>query len=164
MACLGLCLVACESSNPEWTEGEIALLYGTALAALQQEAAHPDTLFVDPRPRFLVPDGPRRFRMGDFNRYGDPALSAALLQDTLVSACRVPPMMDCHRADHRAFATVSEVVPLGTREAALLASHVTLGDNRISSRDLIIQLRFRGGEWHLVRIGEGEGVELARGA
>ena len=163
VVCLGLFLAACESSAPEWTEGEVALIYGTALAALQQEAAHPDTLFVDPRPRFLVHDRPRRFRMGDFNRYGDPALSAALLQDTMVSACRVPPMMGCSRADHKAFATVSEVLPLGAREAVILASHVTLADNQVSSRDLFIQLRFRSGEWYVMRIEEGESVEVARG-
>ncbi len=158
---LALFLPACGfGAPPEWTPGEVAQLYGVVLEALHEEVAGADTLFVDQRPRFLVADGPTRVRMDDFNRYGDPPFSSAIAGAQRVAACRPAPGGDCSRAEHAAFATVSEVFPLGGREAVVLASHVTLEDGRVSPRGLFFHLRFRGGEWRVTRIGEGEGVEV----
>jgi hypothetical protein len=86
------------------------------------------------------------------HRIGDPALSAAIDQESTVSACRLESRGSCSRTDHEAFASVSEFLRIGTREAVVLASHVTVTNGGVVSRELFFPLRFGNGEWRVIRV------------
>ncbi len=158
-----LLLPACGTGAPEWTGPERTLLYGAALSELRNDAGGSDTLFVAERPRLLDEVGPDRFQAGEFNRYGDPSLSAAIAGERLVSACTPDPGGGCSGAAHRAYAAVSEVMPIGPREAVVLASTVVLDGPRVTTRHRFIQLRFRSGSWRVTRVGDGESVSTSSG-
>jgi hypothetical protein len=159
-----LLLVACGSERPGSEPSQRGLLYAEVLHALHHEAGQPDTLFLDRRPRLLVHEEPLRVRMGEFNRYGDPALSAAIDQGPAYSPCELEPLGSCRRAAHPTVAVVSEYLPLGNREAVVLASFTTPTGRGVVSRDLFFQLRFRRGAWRVTQVGEGDVVALSRGA
>lgn len=151
---------ACGTEALEWTEEEVASIYGIALRTIHQEVGRGDTLFMDVRPRFLVPDRVATIRMGAFNRYGDPALSSAIDNDSIAAACRVGPDGGCDPTAHEAFGSVSEVLPVGRREAVVLAAHARFGTKGVSSRNLVIQFRFRNGEWNVTRVLDDEAVRI----
>lgn len=140
---------ACAGKRPAWTDSDYFRIYRASLEFLRQNVGV-DTLYMDPRPRFLLQEGGSE-RMTDFNRYGDPAISAAIDANPLLFSCQPDPDIGCSVTTHPRIATVSEIVEMGSQEAGLLASYADLTQRPIAGRELAIRLRFSGGQWRVVQ-------------
>ena len=151
---LSLALAACGGPTPEWDEPEAVRLYEKALSVLHEEIDEPDTLFVDANPRFLIRTEDGAHQMGDFNRYGDPAFTAAIASMPLAAPCRRESGQGCSRTDPAGYAVLSEVLPIRSREAVLLATHLDLAGEQERVLALVIQFRFGSGGWRVTRVQE----------
>lgn len=93
-----------------WSGNDHRAIYASTLEALG-EAVGTDALVIDPAPTFLVEDETGVFRMGDRNRFGDPALSGAIEDLPETEPCRVEAPDEGCSAENRRFAVVSEALP-----------------------------------------------------
>jgi hypothetical protein len=152
-----LVMGGCGLQAPELDEDEFEQMYMVALNGIREWIVpdSPDTLVVDARPRFLSEGESRAIVMGDFNAYGDPALSAAIDEHPLLTACPTECEVDGHDA-----VTISEVLLTGRRDAALLASRIEHRENGLSSRGFRLRLRFANGAWRVSRIEEVPGQDV----
>lgn len=154
-------LVACQTNDPGWTEDDVRSVYGAVIGGLRDRAG--GSLMIDPRSRFLIPDGTGSLQIGDFNRYGDESLAAAIEEDPLAVACRLDSEGDCAAIVQDHFFLVSEPLPLGHREAVVLAAQVEFHRGPVSSRSLVLHLRYGSGQWRVVRIWDGGSVRTPSG-
>jgi hypothetical protein len=111
-------------------------------------------MVVEPRPRFLIPEGDA-FTMGDFSEFEEPAFTRAITLSPRVVPCASQPSGGCGSAEHPRRATLSLIRPLAAREAGLMASWVDTGRTPVLTRVLRVQLRYGGGTWRVVVLGEG---------
>lgn len=152
---------ACVGGDVEWTEEDWQSIYSVAIEAVRGSRA--DSLVVDARSRFLVPDESGELQMGEYNRWGDPSLWAAISEDPAAVPCQVRPDRACDRRGHDRFTLISEPRPIGRREAVLLASRVEVDDGALSSTGLVLQVRYANGAWRVTRMWEGDSVGVPRG-
>ncbi|MEX2530008.1 MAG: hypothetical protein WD960_04480 [Gemmatimonadota bacterium] len=155
-------VAACVGGDAKWTEEDWQSIYSVALEAVRHSRADP--LVVDARSRFLVPNGSGELQMGEYNRWGDPSLAAAISEDPAASPCRVGPDRVCDRGMHDRFTLISEPHPIGRREAVLLASRVVVADGVLSSTGLALQVRYANGAWRVTRMWEDDSVRLPPGS
>lgn len=163
LLCAATWITGCEGVVLDWGEEHFVTAYDAALIAVHDEAGAGDTLFVSAYPRFLNEVGVGAVQMGDFNRHGDPALMRAITTNPTLVFCVPDSGGGCDRMEHEGFAMVSEVLPVGRREALLLASFVDLRSGGVVTKDLFVHLRFRRHEWGVARVGEGDVVGVSEG-
>jgi hypothetical protein len=163
LACLAFAASACGSPAAEWGHEDVRSVYSRALDALVKELGAAEELVVDPNPRFLVEDDDGMLRMEGFNSFGDFAFANAIRRDTAVVACRAQSDGGCSRDEHDGFATISEVLPAGPRDAAVLARYTEFEGATFTARDWVIQLRLRRGGWHVTRMTEGARIRGSPG-
>jgi len=155
-------LVACGDQERVWSEPDTRMIYEATFVALQEVLDEPDDLFIDPRPRFLVEEEEGVFRMGDFNRYGDPTLTQAIRDVPSAASCEIDPDRGCSRVSHLRFIEISEIMPLSPRDAGVLAVHVDLGTTSVGVRGFVFSLRHADDDWRVVRVDRGSSAEIRR--
>jgi hypothetical protein len=147
---------ACGGELPDWDEREHVLMYVAALEALRETVAV-DTLVVEPRPRFLTGE-PTALAMGDFSEFEEPIFSNAIEASAGVVACEIERGAACGPGAHPRRVSLSEITPLGARDAGLMAAYVDMRGTSVVTRLLRLQLRYRGGRWRVIRVVD-EGAE-----
>lgn len=154
IAALGvIALGGCNRSRPAWDDHDRRDIYGAALRAIRDRLSV-DTLFVDPRTRFLL-DSTASVRVGDFNAYPDKDLSTAIhsLAPEVVT-CVLADDSGCRQTEYPHLLSVSEIRVIGKRDAGVLASYVATGKKRVDSRGLLVRLRYFGGTWRVAKISD----------
>lgn len=156
LVAVALWIPACGSDRPTFSNAEVVQLYTAALDTLRLEFESGDSLAIHPLPRMLDEDDAGTARMADYNEYGDPALTTALMSGPRFVRCRTESGGGCDRAIYPSFVEVSELLPVSAREAVVLAFHSGTRDRRVPARQVYAHLRFGDGRWRVSRIGPAE--------
>jgi hypothetical protein len=153
---LVLGLASCEQEYPPLSPDDWRRIYILTLDALHEEMGEPEEIFLAPRPRFIVESDDGAMRMGAFNRYGDPSLTAAIDRHPRASACETGPGEGCNRAVYSSFVEISEILEVGPRDVGVMAAAVDFNSASGGVRDLVFGLRRTGEEWRVIRVDRGD--------
>jgi hypothetical protein len=160
---LAAAIIGCAPGDPPLAQADMTDISRLAIEEIRDRHALADTFAVSPNPRFLVPTEPGEAGMGPFNRWGDPALSAAISAVPGARSCPIVSGGDCARTGVDAFVAVSEIVRVARREAVVLVALVRRSEPQAEGDALVLHARRSGDAWRVARVTEAASVRLAAG-
>jgi hypothetical protein len=158
---LAAAVFGCAPGDPPLSQADMTGISRLAIEELRDRHALADTFAVSPNPRFLVPTEPGEAGMGPFNRWGDPALSAAIAAVPAARSCPIVAGGDCARVGVDVFVAVSEIMRVARREAVVLVMLVRRNEAQAEGDALVLHTRKSGDAWRVARVTEATSVRLA---